>query len=102
MKKFSLLLLVVLSSVMLFTGCGKENQSQKGKEPATGQETDNETVQREEPITDNKYNYFVVNLFGKQVPVVSFYHPQIRGDHDKFMKRYDEMIEIGKILKAKY
>ena len=55
-----------------------------------------------EPITDTKYNYFIVNLLGKQVPIVSFYHPQIRGNHDKFMKRYDEMIEIGKILKAKY
>lgn len=55
-----------------------------------------------EPITKQEYNYFVANIDNKQVPVVSFYHPQMRGDHDEFMKRYEEMIEIGKILKAKY
>ena len=54
-----------------------------------------------EPITERKYNYFIANIANKQVPVVSFYHPQIRGNHDKFMKLYEEMIEIGKVLKAK-
>lgn len=54
-----------------------------------------------EPITKEKYNYFIAIINDKQVPVVSFYHPQMRGDHDKFMKRYEEMIEIGKILKTK-
>lgn len=56
----------------------------------------------QEPITEKKYNYFVAIIDGKQIPVVSFYHPQMRGSHDKFMRRYEEMIEIGKILKAKY
>ena len=55
------------------------------------------------PITETKYNYFTVKLRDDHVtPVVSFYHPQMRGSHDKFKKRYEEMIEIGKILKEKY
>ncbi len=54
------------------------------------------------PITEEKYNYFVVRIGGKQVPVVSFYHPQMRGSHDKFKRHYEEMIEIGNILKSKY
>ena len=53
MKKFSLLLLVVLSSVMLITGCGKENEPQKGKVPSTDQQTEKETVHGEETATDN-------------------------------------------------
>ena len=56
---------------------------------------------KKEPITERKYNYFIVNIANKQVPVVSFYHPQIRGNHSKFMKLYEEMIEIGKVLKSK-
>lgn len=56
----------------------------------------------QEPITEEKYNYFITIIDGKQVPVVSFYHPQMRGDHEKFKKHYDEMIEIGRILKEKY
>ena len=55
-----------------------------------------------EPITDKKYNYFVAKIDGKQVPIVSFYHPQMRGGHDKFKRHYEEMIEIGQIMKAKY
>lgn len=55
-----------------------------------------------EPITKQQYNYFVATISGKQVPVVSFYHPQMRGGHDKFMSRYNEMIEIGELLKSKY
>ena len=54
------------------------------------------------PITENKYNYFVVAIDNKQVPVVSFYHPQMRGGHDIFEKRYKEMITVGEILKSKY
>ena len=55
-----------------------------------------------EPITKRRYNYFIANIDNKQVPVVSFYHPQVRGDHNKFMKLYEEMIEIGNILKENY
>lgn len=57
----------------------------------------------QEPITEAKYNYFTVQIKENRLtPVVSFYHPQMRGGHDKFQKRYEEMIEIGKILKEKY
>ena len=55
-----------------------------------------------EPMIEGKYNYFVASIDGKNVPVVSFYHPQMRGGHDRFRKHYEEMIEIGKILKEKY
>lgn len=55
-----------------------------------------------EPITLSKYNYFIASISNKQVPVVSFYHPQMRGNHEKFRKRYEEMIEIGRVLKSKY
>lgn len=55
------------------------------------------------PMTDSKYNYFTVDLKGKKtVPVVSFYHPQMRGGHIRFQKRYEEMVAIGEILKEKY
>ena len=54
------------------------------------------------PITEAKYNYFTVKIRDDHVtPVVSFYHPQMRGSHDKFKKRYEEMIEIGESLKEK-
>lgn len=53
----------------------------------------------QEPITETKYNYFVAAVDNKQVPVVSFYHPQMRGGHDKFRQRYDEMIAIGEFFK---
>lgn len=56
----------------------------------------------QEPMTETGYNYFVVALDNKQVPVVSFYHPQMRGGHDKFRKRYEEMIAVGEFLKGKY
>lgn len=57
----------------------------------------------QEPITEEKYNYFTVKIKENRLtPVVSFYHPQIRGGHDKFQKLYEEMIEIGKVLKEKY
>lgn len=56
----------------------------------------------QEPITDNMYNYFIAAIDIKKVPVVSFYHPQIRGGHDKFRRYYEEMIKIGKIMKLKY
>lgn len=53
----------------------------------------------QEPITEKKYNYFYVKINEKQIPVLSFYHPQMRGGHEKFQRHYEEMIEIGKILK---
>lgn len=51
------------------------------------------------PITEGKYNYFIVNVNNKSVPVVSFYHPQMRGGHEKFKKCYEDMIMIGEFLK---
>lgn len=57
----------------------------------------------QQSLTDSKYNYFTVSLNGiKLVPVVSFYHPQMRGGHELFQKRYEEMLFIGNFLKAKY
>ena len=56
----------------------------------------------QEPLTESRYNYFVADIGNKQVPVVDFYHPQMRGGHDKFKKRYEEMIAIGEFLKNKY
>jgi hypothetical protein len=46
------------------------------------------------------YNYFTVSINNsKKVPVVSFYHPQIRGSHELLKKRYEEMTEIGRYLR---
>lgn len=62
-----------------------------------------EVSEWQEPITETKYNYFTVKLKEDHLtPVVSFYHPQMRGSHDKFKKRYEEMIAVGRILKEKY
>ena len=52
-----------------------------------------------EPITLSNYNYFIASISNKQVPVVSFYHPQMRGNHEMFKKRYDEMISIANFFK---
>lgn len=52
----------------------------------------------QEPLTATKYTYFFVRIGEKCVPVVSFFHPQMRGGHDKFKQRYNEMIEIGQLL----
>lgn len=52
------------------------------------------------PLTDTKYNYFFWHIKGKKIPVVSFYHPQMRGGHALFEKRYNEMIEIGEYFKT--
>ncbi|MDR2295182.1 MAG: hypothetical protein LBD95_00130 [Clostridiales Family XIII bacterium] len=46
------------------------------------------------------YNYFTVSINrSKKIPVVSFYHPQMRRSHELLKKRYEEMIEIGKYLR---
>ncbi len=51
----------------------------------------------------NSYNYFLYQPDkDKQVPVLSFYHPQMRGSHEKFKERYLEMLEIGKFFKNTY
>lgn len=45
------------------------------------------------------YNYFYTELESdRRIPIVSFYHPQMRGSHELFKKRYEEMIEIGNLL----
>ncbi|NYC72697.1 ABC-type Fe3+-hydroxamate transport system substrate-binding protein [Clostridium beijerinckii] len=47
------------------------------------------------------YNYFYVQLDGdeKKIPVVSFYHPQMRGNHKLFEQRFNEMRIIAETLR---
>lgn len=61
-----------------------------------------QVTQWQKPITKSKYNYFFLNLNGKKIPVLSFYHPQIRGNHEKFQRLYEEMIEIGRFFRTNY
>ena len=50
--------------------------------------------------TTNGYNYYLCNLCsGKQVPVLSFQHPQMRGGHAAFEKSYNDMLEIASEFK---
>lgn len=51
-----------------------------------------------DPLTKNKYNYYVVNLCNKDIPVISFVHPQMWGNHEKFKQRYRAIIEIKDAL----
>jgi len=54
-----------------------------------------------EPIL--QYNYFLVTINEKKnIPVVSFYHPQMRGGHELFEKRYEEMKTLAEELRIKY
>lgn len=59
-----------------------------------------EVSEWQEPLTDTKYNYFFLHIDGKEIPVVSFYHPQMRGGHELFEKRYNEMVQIGEYFKT--
>lgn len=46
--------------------------------------------------TINGYNYFLCTLnTDKEIPVVSFRHPQIRGGHVIFEKYYNDMLELS-------
>ncbi len=48
------------------------------------------------------YNYYLAYLeSGKKVPVVSFRHPQIRGNHSTFKKYYDDMLALSLELKKR-
>lgn len=49
-----------------------------------------------------EYNYFYVQLDGgdKTIPVVSFYHPQIRGGHKIFEQRFNEIKTIAETLRG--
>ncbi|MGM9641735.1 MAG: hypothetical protein ACI3XI_00865 [Eubacteriales bacterium] len=50
-----------------------------------------------------RYNYFIYSpSCNKEIPVVSFCHPQMWGGHVRFKKRYDEMKFIGAFLKTTY
>ncbi len=42
----------------------------------------------------NKYNYFFAIINGKEIPVVSFVHPQMRGGHKKYLEYYNGMKAI--------
>lgn len=60
-----------------------------------------EVSEWKEPIL--QYNYFLATINEKKnIPVVSFYHPQMRGGHDLFEKRYEEMKILAKELRIKY
>ena len=60
-----------------------------------------EVTEWKEPI--ETYNYFIYKPYeDKEVPVISFYHPQMRGNHEKFKKRFEEMKHITEVLKKHY
>lgn len=62
--------------------------------------SENEVSEWQEPIS--QYNYFYVTINGKRdIPVVSFYHPQMRGNHELFKKRYEEMKFLAQKLRKK-
>lgn len=48
----------------------------------------------QQPLTEYNYNYYYVDLSGKKVPVVSFVHPQMRGGHNNYEKKYKAILEI--------
>lgn len=55
----------------------------------------------QEPVKE--YNYFLYTPDEKKkIPVLSFYHPQIRGSHEILKKRYEEMLSIGGYFKEHY
>lgn len=61
----------------------------------------NEVSEWKEPML--QYDYFLAKINNrKSIPVVSFYHPQMRGGHELFMKRYEEMKYLAKELKERY
>ena len=48
----------------------------------------------------NGYNYFLCVLnSGKEIPVISFRHPQIRGGHKVWKNTYNIMLEVASELK---
>lgn len=60
-----------------------------------------EVSEWKEPVL--QYNYFLASVNGKEnIPVVSFYHPQMRGNHELFEKRYEEMKYVAGKLKERY
>lgn len=60
-----------------------------------------EVSEWKEPVL--QYNYFLATVNGKKnIPVVSFYHPQMRGNHELFEKRYEEMKYVAGKLKERY
>lgn len=60
-----------------------------------------EVSEWKEPIL--QYNYFLASIKDKvNVPVLSFYHPQMRGGHNLFEKRYDEIKFVAQELRKKY
>lgn len=60
-----------------------------------------EVSEWKEPIL--QYNYFLATVNEKKnIPVVSYYHPQMRGGHELFKKRYEEMVYLSRVLKEMY
>lgn len=60
-----------------------------------------EVSEWKEPIL--QYNYFLAKIHDKiNIPVVSFYHPQMRGGHELFKKRFEEMCYLLDELRRRY
>lgn len=60
-----------------------------------------EVSEWKEPIL--QYNYFLATVNEKKnIPVVSYYHPQMRGGHELFKKRYEEMVYLANKLRQLY
>ena len=43
---------------------------------------------------NNSVYYYLLNQNNKQIPIVSFVHPQMRGGHKNFEKKYNIMLGI--------
>lgn len=49
----------------------------------------------------NSLYYYYFETKNKQIPVVSFWHPQMRGGHKNFKKKYDLMLGVREELLVK-
>jgi len=47
------------------------------------------------------YYYFYKNEKGRQIPIVSFVHPQMRGGHKRFEEKYNLMLTVKEEFLAK-
>ena len=51
---------------------------------------------------NNSVYYYFLNQNNKQIPIVSFVHPQMRGGHKNFEKKYNIMLDIrDELINAK-
>lgn len=40
------------------------------------------------------YNWFTFEINNKDIPVISFVHPQMWGGHDRFKEKYNDILDI--------